>query len=100
MSQGSVITLCVQLWPIHGQEAGLIEFEDRVLALIPNHGGRVLQRVRSLEHGDAAFETQIVSFPDERSMQAYLEDPARLELSALRDRSIQRTIVTPVEAIE
>ena len=41
------IQLCCLLWAHLGQEAGLTAYEDRVLALVPEHGGSVLQRAVS-----------------------------------------------------
>jgi len=99
MSADEPLTLCVQLWAHPGHEAGLMQFEDQVLALIPNHGGSVLQRVRRIGDGDAAFETHVISFPDDRSLQEYLDDPARLALTALRERSIARTVISPVVVV-
>ena len=40
-------TLCVLLWAQPGAQAALSAYEDRVLRLVPDHGGRVLQRGRN-----------------------------------------------------
>jgi uncharacterized protein (DUF1330 family) len=78
------------------RDSALIEFEDQVLVLIPRHGGRVLQRVRRTEDTDEAFETHIITFPDESALQAYMEDPDRIALMPLREIAIARTVVSRV----
>ena len=90
MSTSKSVTLCVQVWPFEGQEAAL------VLALIPGHGGALLQRVRRAGAGTTAYETHIIEFPDAAAHQAYLEDPRRLALLAQRDRCIERTVIESV----
>jgi hypothetical protein len=40
-------TLCVLLWAHPGAEAALATYEDRVLRLVPDHGGRVVLRARN-----------------------------------------------------
>ena len=99
VSEQSTLTLCVQLWPSAGHESELISFEDQVLALIPRHGGSVLQRVRRAHDGDEAFETHVISFPDESALNAYMDDPARLALAPLREIAIARMTITPVVVI-
>ncbi len=99
MTEAIAVNICVQLWPKPGQEEALIEFENQVLALIPKHGGRVLQRVRRSEKGDEALEVHVISFPNSVSYAAYLEDPERLALGDLRDRAIARTVVMNVDLV-
>ncbi len=92
------IVLHVSLWPIEGQEAGLVAYEDAVLAFVPVHGGTVLQRVRRTE-GDGPYEVQTIELPDDAALDAYMADPARLALSAQRDASVARTEIIRVEVI-
>jgi uncharacterized protein (DUF1330 family) len=40
-------TLCVLLWAQPGAQAALTAYEDRVLRLVPEHGGRVVQRAQN-----------------------------------------------------
>ena len=40
-------TLCVLLWAHPGAEAALAAYEDTVLRLVPDHGGRVVLRARN-----------------------------------------------------
>ena len=90
------VELCVLLWARAGHDDDLVAYEDRVLALVPAHGGSVLQRARtdtSRDHGpnDHPTEVQFYRFPSESSLQAYLADDRRVALAAERDRVIART---------
>lgn len=44
-----VITLCVLLSAISGRETLLADYEDRVLTLLGDHGGRLLARIRTTD---------------------------------------------------
>ncbi|WGL52441.1 DUF1330 domain-containing protein [Nocardioides sp. BP30] len=85
------LVLCCFLWSMPGQEAGLQEYEDQVLALLPEHGGSVVQRVRSTGAATGPREVQLLRFPDQDAADSYLEDARRLALADLRDRVIART---------
>ena len=93
------VTLCVVLWPVPGQEDALVDYEDRVLALLPKHNGRLLQRVRSVEIEPGPYEFHVIEFRDEASFDAYMNDPARTAHSQLREQAIARTEVVRVEPI-
>jgi len=90
------VELCVLLWAHPGHEEGLVAYEDRVLALVPAHGGTVLQRARTA--GDAAqpLEVQFYRFPSEDALQSYLADDRRVALAAERDRVVFRTEIMRV----
>src|SRR3954447_24221758 len=85
------IELCVLLWAHPGQEDGLVAYEDRVLALVPAHGGTVLQRARTSGESGHPLEVQFYRFPSEAALQAYLADDRRVALAAERDRVVSRT---------
>ncbi len=85
------LELCVLLWAHPGHEAELIAYEDRVLALVPGHGGTVLQRARSTGGPVHPLEVQFYSFPSEAALQAYLADDRRVALAAERDRVVSKT---------
>ena len=84
------VELCVLLWAHPGHDAALVAYEDRVLALVPGHGGTVLQRARSTGEGHP-LEVQFYSFPSEAALQAYLADDRRVALAAERDRVVAKT---------
>ena len=46
-----------------------------VLALLPEHGGRLERRLRS---SDGTLEVHVVAFPSARAWEAYRDDPRRL----------------------
>ena len=93
------LVLTALLWPHPGQEQLLIEYEDTVLALIPAHGGRVLSRVRRVDDSDGPFEQQVIEFPDEDAVAAYMVDPVRVALADTHARAIARADVSRVEAV-
>ena len=70
----------------------MVAYEDRVLALLADHGAEVLERVRSDGANDRPLEVQVYRFPS----QAALDGP-RLALAAERDRVVARTEFFPVE---
>src|SRR4051794_41048116 len=85
------IELCVLLWAHPGHEEGLVAYEDRVLALVPAHGGTVLQRARTSGEAGHPLEVQLFRFPSEDALQSYLADDRRVALAAERDRVVSRT---------
>jgi uncharacterized protein (DUF1330 family) len=97
------VSLCVLLWAKPGKESALSAYEDQVLALLADHGGRVLQRgsVVADGTGDGArpAEVQFLEFPGEAALGAYMNDSRRLALAADRDAAIARTDVLRVRAV-
>ena len=94
------VTLSVLLWARPGAEAGLIAYEDRVLAIAVEHGGRVLQRARSDGSGGHPLEVQTLAFPSAAALDAFMTDERRQALAAERERVIARTEVIEVELVE
>ena len=90
------IQLCCLLWAHPGQEAGLTAYEDRVLALVPEHGGSVLQRAVSDGADGRPHEIQLYRFADQAGLDGYLTDPRRAALVTERDRVVAGTEVFPV----
>jgi uncharacterized protein (DUF1330 family) len=93
------VTLCVLLWARTEQERALADYEDRVLARLPAHGGRVISRVRSLDAGDGPDEVQVIKFASEEAIEDYLRDPVRVALADLRDRAVERTELIRVATV-
>ena len=91
------ILLCCLLWANEGQRDAMTTYEDTVLALVADHGGVVLQRVRSDGAGGNPHEVQLYSFPNQEAIDAYLADPRRIALAEERDRVVARTHVFPVQ---
>jgi len=92
--------LVAMLWPVPGQEPLLVEYEDAVLALLPAHGCRVIERVRRTDDTDGPYEVQLIEYPDEDALAAYMIDPARVALADTHARAIERTQVVRVERTE
>jgi hypothetical protein len=93
------VTLCVLLWARPAKEFELGLYEDRVLALLPDHGGRVLQRVRPVGGVDEPAEVQLLQFPDEAALDGFMADERRTVLSVDRDDAIVRTEVLRVNVV-
>ena len=97
------VSLCVLLWANPGQEAALTAYEDQVLGLLADHGGRVLQRASVIadDPGDDAqlTEVQIIEFPAEAALAAYMNDSRRVALAADRDAAIARTDVFRIRTV-
>lgn len=94
---GDQIQLCCFLWAHPGQEAALTAYEDRVLALVPEHGGTVLQRAVSDGADGRPHEVQLYRFAGQAGLDSYLADPRRTALAEERDRVVARTEVFPVD---
>ena len=92
-------TLCVLLWAQPGAQAALTAYEDRVLRLVPEHGGRVVQRGRSSGADGQPAEIQFLDFPSQAALDAYMGDPRRTALAADRDRAVARTEIIDVELV-
>lgn len=96
MTDNGEVQLCCLLWACEGLEAALTAYEDRVLALIPEHGGEVVTRARNAGDGGEPDEVQFYRFPSQASLDSYLGDPRRLALASERDRVVGRTDLFPV----
>lgn len=116
-------TLCVLLWAQPGAQAALTAYEDRVLGLVPDHGGRVVHRARNsgvhrarnggvqralnsgVQPGQGGgtdgqpAEIQFIDFPSQAALDAYMADPRRTALAADRDRAVARTEIIDVELV-
>lgn len=91
--------MCVLLWAQPDADDALIAYEDRVLALVPEHGGRVLNRARSSGADGQPLEIQLLEFPSGAALSAYMTDSRRVVLADDRDRAIAKTEVVNVELI-
>jgi uncharacterized protein (DUF1330 family) len=96
-SPAATVTLCVLLWAQPGTGDGLVAYEDKVLELVPEHGGRVLQRARSSGAGGQPLEIQLLEFPSAQALDAYQADDRRQALAGERAGVIARTDVIEVQ---
>jgi uncharacterized protein (DUF1330 family) len=93
------VRLCVLLWARTGADGALIDYEDRVLELMEDHGARVLQRARTDGADGAPLEIQILEYPSQAALDGYLADERRAALAGERDAAIARTEILPVELV-
>jgi len=91
MAESDEVFLCCLLWARQGEADGLRIYEDRVLTLLPEHGGQVLQRATSSGEDGHPDEVQLYRFPSQASLDSYLEDSRRIALADERDRVVERT---------
>ena len=96
-SDSTAVTLCVLLWAAEGRRDALGEYEQQVLALLADHGAGVLQRIRHDGPTTDPDEVQLLEFPSDNALAAYLQDPRRTALAARRDEVVARTDVLRVE---
>jgi len=75
------LTTCVLLWARPGAEDGLIAYEDAVLGLVPEHGGRVLQRARGSGTAGQPLEIQFLEFPSAQALNVFMTDGRRQALA-------------------
>ena len=97
MSNGDEILLCCLLWAREGEAAGLTAYEDRVLVLVPRHGGEVIQRAVGDGAEGRPHEVHLYRFPDAAALDAYVTDADRVAFASERDRVVARTELFPVE---
>jgi uncharacterized protein (DUF1330 family) len=93
------VTLCVLVWARLGMDAELAAYEDEVLGLLPDHGGRVLQRVRPVGGRDEPSEVQLLQFPSEDALDAFMADERRTARQVERDAAVDRTEVLRVNLV-
>jgi uncharacterized protein (DUF1330 family) len=93
------LTLCILLWARPGAEDGLIAYEDRVLSIVPEHGGRVLQRARGSGTAGQPLEIQLLEFPSAQALDAFMADDRRQSLADQRDKAISKTEVIEVQLV-
>ena len=94
------LTLCILLWSRPGAEDGLTAYEDLVLRLVPEHGGRVLQRARGSGTAGQPLEIQLLEFPSAQALDAFMTDDRRQLLAAERDKVIAKTEIIEVQLVQ
>jgi hypothetical protein len=93
------LTLCCLLWAHPEREAALSAYEDRVLALLPDHSATLLSRIRSDGADGHPLEIQVFEFPSQASLDGYLADERRTAMAPDRDAAIARTDLFPVALV-
>ncbi|TQJ91390.1 hypothetical protein [Streptomyces sp. SLBN-31] len=94
------IRLCCLLWARPGAAGALAAYEDKVLALLGEHDGRILQRARAHGAEGRPDEIQLIEFASRAGYDGFLADERRTSLAGERDAAIARTELYPVEPVE
>ncbi len=96
----STLTLCVLLWAVPGREVELAAYEDHVLALLGDHGARVLSRARGRGDDAQPLEIHLLEFPSQEALGNYMNDERRTARAGDRERAVARTEVIPVRLVD
>ncbi len=96
MTEAPDIVLCCLLWAREGETAGLTAYEDAVLEFLPHVGGEVVQRAVGTGADGHPHEVQLLRFPHQAAIDAFVADPRRVALAAQRERVVARTELFPV----
>ena len=96
-SGAMTVQLCVLLWARPGAAAALVAYEDKVLALLGEHDGRIVQRARADGANGRPDEIQLIEFASQAGYDGFMGDERRTALSGERDAAIARTDLYPVE---
>ena len=100
LGSGAVaVQLCVLLWARPGATEALIDYEDKVLALLGEHGGRILQRARTGGADGAPSEVQLIEFASQVGHAGFMADERRTALAGQRDAAIARSETYPIELV-
>ena len=97
-----MIHLDVRLTYVPGHESEAADYERTVLGIWREHGGEVLAAFRPAPWTNgtrAADEVQHLRIPSRAQLDAYMVDPRRAALAAVRDRTIASTEVVMSEAL-
>jgi hypothetical protein len=82
-----------------GMEATFHRFEEIVLPLLENYGGKLLCRIRPTQESIIAsaigrpYEIHFVSFASIDGFNSYLDDDDRKRHMALKDSSVEKVIL-------
>ena len=96
------VNLCVLLRAHEGREADLSAYEDRVLGLLAEHDGHLIQRARTVTgRGDDSepTEVQFLRFASEAALDGYMHDDRRTALASQRAAAIAMTEVLRVQLV-
>ena len=88
------IELTVRLWR-GGSKRQFERYINRLLKLLPRHGGRAERRAGEVGGGPSQPDAVLVlSFPDTAAVDSYLTDPRRDDLEELAAKAVTRSLIT------
>jgi antibiotic biosynthesis monooxygenase (ABM) superfamily enzyme len=90
------IELCCLLRALPGAEKELHAYEDKVTALVPEHGGELVSRAIGDGADGHPHEVHVYRFPNQAAIDAYMVDPRRVAMAEERDRAVATTVLFPV----
>jgi uncharacterized protein (DUF1330 family) len=89
------LTLVVMLFVHPGHENEFGEFESSATKIMHRYGGAIERRIRCADSSDESqpYEIHVVTFPDQKSLGRYREDPELQSLAQLRAQAIHHTVI-------
>lgn len=96
MKDNHEVLLCCLLWANPNAQKDLESYENKVLSFMPDVGAKVVQRVLSDGENGQPHEIQILRFPSNAALDAFVADPRRTALAETRDRVVAKTELFPV----
>lgn len=72
------------------------KYEEKVLALLGDHGAKLKERLRSK---DGLAETHLLEFPDTMALEGFRADPARQSVQDMWERCGASSVITEVDRI-
>ena len=84
---------------MRGGRQAVVAYQDKALRLIPDDGGKVLQRARIDGAEGRPLEIQLLEFPSAEALEAYMVDPRRTALASKRDAAIAKTELIHVQLL-
>jgi uncharacterized protein (DUF1330 family) len=93
------VNLCVLLWAHEGRDDDLSAYEDKVLGLLAEHDGQLIQRARTVprnSESDEPTEIQLLRFGSEAALDGYMQDDRRVALAEQREEIIAMTEIMRV----
>jgi len=90
------IELCCLLRALPGAENAMTAYEDKVTALVPEHGGELVSRVIGDGADGNPHEVHVYRFPNQAAIDSYMVDPRRVAMADERDRTVSTTTLFPV----
>ncbi|MEU6257266.1 hypothetical protein [Streptomyces sp. NPDC047043] len=93
------VRLCCLLWARPGAAEALAAYEDKVLALLGEHDGRLLQRARTDGDDGRPDEIQLIEFASQAGYDGFMADERRTALAGEREAAVARTDLYPVELV-
>lgn len=86
-----MLVVVAALYVRSGAEEAFALFEQKALAIVREHGGRLERAIRVPRAAGAPYEVHVLAFPSESAFDAYRADPQLVALASLRESAVEGT---------